>query len=162
MFRESARYCVIILLLLFPVELFAQQGLNSGGGTTSGSGGSSSFSIGQMMYHYFSGTSGSVAHGVQQPFEFTVISGVDEPYGISLSLSVYPNPTTDLIKLKVNDFTLPRMAYQLFDLTGKLIESQIIVEQEIEIFMGNLPSGIYILRVLDGRSELKSFRIVKH
>ena len=115
-----------------------------------------------MMYHYFSGTSGSVAHGVQQPFEFTVISGVDEPYGISLSLSVYPNPTTDLIKLKVNDFTLPRMAYQLFDLTGKLIESQIIVEQEIEIFMGNLPSGIYILRVLDGRSELKSFRIVKH
>jgi opacity protein-like surface antigen len=79
----------------------AQTRVNATGGNASGSGGSASYSVGQVAYQTKTGSSGSVAEGVQQPYEISVVSGIEKAIGISLSVSAYPNPTTDFLQLKV-------------------------------------------------------------
>ena len=91
-------------LLLLGLGLIgqAQETVPATGGNASGSGGSASYSIGQMVYTTNTGTNGSVAQGVQQPYEISVITGIEEAKGISLNCSAYPNPTIEFITLKVD------------------------------------------------------------
>ena len=64
-----------ILLLLFVILAFtfsisstsAQETIPASGGDAKGSGGSVSYSVGQLFYRIYPGTNGSVAEGVQQP-----------------------------------------------------------------------------------------------
>ncbi len=70
------------LLMLLPcfglADLQAQEALPASGNNASGSGGSSSYSVGQLVFSYKTGTTGSVTEGVQQPYEIQVITGIDD------------------------------------------------------------------------------------
>ena len=55
-------------LLLGLGGLQAQESPTAAGGEATGSGGTASYSIGQVVYTTNTGTNGSVAQGVQQPF----------------------------------------------------------------------------------------------
>jgi len=46
-------------------------------------------------------TSHAVAQGVQQPCEISIGTGIEEVEGITLQCSVYPNPATDILMLKI-------------------------------------------------------------
>ena len=67
------------------------------------------------------GAKGSVAQGVQQPFEISVITGLEEAQGINLSVRAYPNPTTDYLTLSISEFDISNLLYQLYDMQGKLL-----------------------------------------
>ena len=51
------------------LQIHAQESVNASGGDALGSGGSSSYSIGQVFYSNYTGASGSEAQGVQQADE---------------------------------------------------------------------------------------------
>ena len=58
---------------------YAQQSVNTTGGNASGSGGSVSYSLGQVVYTYHSSPSGQMNQGVQQVFESCeTVEGTDE------------------------------------------------------------------------------------
>jgi len=85
-----------VLLVLFSASsAMAQQGIVSGGGEGSGTGGSVSATCGQVFY---SSTQG-VSQGLQQPYEIFVVSSIESAQHISLSVKAYPNPTTDYLIL---------------------------------------------------------------
>lgn len=150
----------IVLFLLFSIHcLNAQQSVNASGGKGTGTGGSFSFSIGQIDYVAAVGTNGSVSEGVQQPFEIFVL-GTDEIPDIKLALSVYPNPTTDLLFIKNEDSNL-EFNYQLFDVTGKLLSSSAKMEQVNQIDMALFKTGTYILLIQTESNVTKSFKIIK-
>src|SRR5687767_5435176 len=86
-------------LLFGSVYMFAQQNTDAAGGNATGSGGSVSYSVGQIDYNYQTGSNGNLNQGLQQPYEI-FISGVDDP-AIQLGLSVYPNPSTNVLYLKI-------------------------------------------------------------
>ena len=93
----------IRLLLLNVVQLCigltcvcAQEGILPAGGNASGNIGSASYSIGQVFYITSSGTNGSVAQGVQQPYEISVITGMDEFKDMKLECYAFPNPATNM------------------------------------------------------------------
>ncbi len=70
----------------------------------SGSDGTASYTVGQVVYTTETGTNGySIAQGVQQPFEISVVTGIKEAKDISLSVSAYPNPTSDYLIVKVEN-----------------------------------------------------------
>jgi len=95
-------------IILFAATLFfgialqssAQKNTVASGGNASGSGGSASYAVGQVVYTTNTGINGSVAQGVQQPYEISTTVGINETT-IHLGMSVYPNPTTDYLQLKV-------------------------------------------------------------
>lgn len=77
----------------------AQQAVTGAGGEASGAGGTSSYSVGQVVYTTNTGTNGTVAQGVQQPYEISVVASVQEVQNISLEAVVYPNPAQNELRL---------------------------------------------------------------
>ena len=100
----------VLMLGLGLTGLQAQESVNATGSNASGSGGSASYSVGQVVYTTNTGTNGSMAQGVQQPYEILVATGLEEAKSINLTVSAYPNPTTDYLTLEVKDFELSNLS----------------------------------------------------
>jgi hypothetical protein len=132
------------------------------GGNASVSGGSVSYSIGQLVYQTPTGTNGSVAQGVQQPYEISVITAIEETLGINLAVSVYPNPTSDNLTMSITEFDISNLSYSLYDLQGRQLQSDRISGNQTIIVMSNLARAIYFIKVFQGNSEVKTFKVIKN
>ncbi|NQY09263.1 MAG: T9SS type A sorting domain-containing protein [Flavobacteriales bacterium] len=141
--------------------LQAQETVPATGGEATGEGGTSSYSVGQITYTTDNGTNGSVAKGVQQPYEISIVTGI-EATNINLELSVYPNPTTDRLTLAVKDTELNNLKFQLYDLSGKLIQQDQLRDQSTQISMQSLSAGTYLLKVSDNTKTIKIFKIIRN
>jgi len=142
----------------------AQNNLPTTGGNATGSGGSVSYSVGQVFYTTNTGVTGSVAQGVQQPYEISIISAIEEAIRIDITISATPNPTTEFITLKIDASTplsIQSLIYQLFDIQGKLLETKKIEGNETSIVMSNLIPAVYFLKVMQSEKEIKTFKIIK-
>ncbi len=163
--KVKGRRMVTVMLLsactFFLSPAMAQESINATGGNALGSGGSASYSVGQMVYTTYTGTNGSVAQGVQQPLEISIVTGIKES-GIKLSISVYPNPSTDYLTLEVKDFNLTTLTLQLYDMQGRLLQTQKISNSQTNIAMRNLDPAIYFVKVMEGNKEVKTFKIIKN
>ncbi|MEZ7931736.1 MAG: T9SS type A sorting domain-containing protein [Flavobacteriales bacterium] len=146
-------------LLLGLGGLHAQESPTAAGGEATGTGGTSSYSVGQVVYTTATGTNGSLAQGVQQPYEISVTIGIKET-SINLELSVYPNPTTDYLTLKVDDFET--LNFQLIDLQGKIIANKKVTNATTIIKMEELAKALYFLNVTKNNKVVKSFKIIKN
>jgi hypothetical protein len=149
----------VAFLLLGLEGLQAQESLTASGGDATGAGGSSSYSVGQVVYTTNTGSNGSVAQGVQQPYEISVTTGVNETT-INLELSVYPNPTTDYLTLKVEK--TEGLSYQLYDLQGKVIASKTVNGTSTNISLEEQPTATYFLNVVNNTQVVKTFKIIKN
>jgi hypothetical protein len=150
-----------LLLVLFTLAIKAQEAVPASGGTASGNGGSVSYTVGQVAYITISNGGGSVSQGVQQSFEIKVISGVEEKR-IDLQCSVYPNPANDYLRLKVENYNIESLRYQLFDIDGKLMLDNKIEGKETIILMEGMVPAAYFLKVTDNNKEVKTFKIIKN
>ena len=153
---------VIFCIFGYGMTIQAQNAIPASGSNASGSGGTVSYSVGQVVYTTYTSTSGSVAHGVQQPFEISVITGLEETKDINLICSVYPNPTSSFLTLKVENFNKEDLSFILFDSNGKLLERKMVTGNETIIPMTNLFSGIYFLKVINSEKEIKIFKIIRN
>lgn len=138
--------------------------VNASGGDASGTGGSVSYSVGQVFYTTASGTNASVSEGVQQPYEISVFTGLKDNAAIDLLYAVYPNPTSGKLTLKLYASTIPdikSMIYQLYDVNGKMIRSDQLKEKETSIEMSDLTSSAYYLRIIKNKKVIKTFKIIK-
>jgi hypothetical protein len=154
----------LLILLVFCLgftEVWAQKAVISAGANASGSGGSVSYSVGQIVYSTATGSTGTSNQGVQQPYEFFTV-GVDENPGINLQLTVYPNPTPSQVTLNTGSLDPANMTCYLYDSRGILLNTQIIQRGLTIIPMENLVTGMYVLKVLDGQSLLRTFKIIKN
>lgn len=159
--QKKQKQLLWTLLLVGSGYLHAQQSVGNAGGNGSGSGGTTAYSVGQVVYTTNTNTgSGSVAQGVQQPFEIQTLSGNDY-LKISLQMSVYPNPTQNNLTIEVKQDNLDNMQYQLFDLNGRLLLSTKILARTTPIEMSRYPEAVYLLKVFQKSKELKTFKIIK-
>lgn len=160
--HKRLKLSVVLLLSLGLIGLHAQTRFIATGGNALGSGGNASYSIGQVVYTTNKGTNGSVAQGLQQAFEISVVTGLNEAYGINLSVTVFPNPTTDYLILEVNDFDVSNLYFQLYNINGKLIQSKKITCNKTSIVMSNLVPATYFVKLVQGYNEVKMFKIIKN
>lgn len=152
---------VLFIVSIGVTPLWAQNGVVPAGGEASGSGGSVSYTLGQMSYLPLDGTNGSVAQGVQQPYEIFVVTGIEQAAGIDLNLSVYPNPATDFLILKTGNLEMSNLYYYLYDNNGILLENKVIIEDQTMVAMNRFSSAIYYLKVVQNNQEIKVFKIIK-
>ena len=158
--KKNRKKTITLLVLGFGLTTaHAQHAVTAAGGNASGSGGTSAFSVGQALYTTQNGSNGSVAQGVQQPYEISIVTDAS---GISLSFSVYPNPTTGFLILNVGNYKTQNLSFKLYDINGKLLESKKMENNETTILMGNNASGIYLLKIIESNKELKTFKIIKN
>jgi len=151
----------IAFLLLGLGGLHAQESPTATGGEATGTGGTASYSVGQVVYTTATGTNGSVPQGVQQPYEISTTVGINET-AINLELSVYPNPTTDYLTLKVDNFELSTLNFQLIDMQGKVIETKTVNSNATNISLEGQPTATYFLNVVKNNQIVKTFKIMKN
>jgi hypothetical protein len=158
----------LTLFLLFGLgltSLQAQESVNTSGGNASGSGGSASYTTGQVFYTTQANAFGTVSQGVQQTIVISVSTGYENVKGISLSCSVYPNPTNDFVILKVDasaNFNIKSMSYLLYEIHGKLLDNKKLAGKETIIDMSKLVPATYLIKVIEDHKEIKIFKIIKN
>ena len=150
----------LLFLLMFPIIGLSQEAIPAAGGDASGLGGTLSFTVGQLVYTSNSASNGSVAEGVQQPYEIYTTVGI-EITNISLDFIAYPNPTINNIVLSIKDFNNEKLNYQLYDMSGKLLKSNKVNAINTTIDMSELPVSNYVLNINNDSSIIKSFKIIK-
>jgi hypothetical protein len=162
---------LIILSGLTIVPLAAQQAVSSAGGNATGAGGAVSYTVGQVAYTFNTGTNGSVTQGVQQPYEISVVTTLKEIKEITLECSVYPNPASGFLKIKLSntedqEMKPENLRYSLYDISGKFLLENKLDGIETTIQMEGLPSSTYILKIIQINpatlKELKTFKIINH
>ncbi len=160
--HKSLKLTTGLMLVLGLTNLQAQKSVSVSGGDTSGSGGSVSYSVGQTVYQMHSGATGSQAQGVQQPYEISTVTGIDKSKLINFSAKVYPNPTSDYLILRIEDFERPDLSYELTDMSGKPLQSKIITDKETQINTMDFVPATYFLKVKENSQEIKTFKIIKN
>jgi hypothetical protein len=157
---------VSLVLLVTANLLQAQEAITSTGNNATGTGGSVSYSVGQIVCNTISSVSyGSIAQGVQQPFEISVVSGIEDEDEINLMISVFPNPTGGFLTLNIDvSFTsdLKSLDYKLYDMNGNLVKFKEITEYITSIDMSNFIPATYFLSVNDSGKVVKTFKIIKN
>ncbi len=153
-----------VILLFFTVSLttvMAQEAVPASGGDASGSGGSVSYTIGQVAYETNNGTGAHMVEGVQQPYEISVVTAIDEIIGITLSVSAYPNPVTDNLTLGIDGYGDPNLSYQLYNLNGRILKNEKITGTKTNIVMSGFVPATYFVKVVSGNQKVKTFKIIK-
>ncbi len=120
-----------------------------------------------------------MAQGVQQPYEISVVTGLEEAKDISLKVTAYPNPTPDYLTLEIDASTslsiqsisyqkdastllsIQSMSYQLFDMQGKVLQNQKITGYRTSIDMNNLVPSTYFVTVIQENKAIKTFKVIK-
>lgn len=165
------RQFFFIIAFFSAITLNAQNAVSCSGGEAVGSGGSSSFTVGQVFYTSV-GNSFSNSQGVQQPFkilsdpasykvgvipQITVLVKDTSP----INASIYPNPAINYIVLNIGNTILADLNYILYDLNGRAISTGIIQNKQTNISFPYLVTGAYTLQVIQHTKQLKSFIIIK-
>ena len=128
--------------------------------TAGGEAGTVSYTVGQVFVGITTSDKGSLTAGVQQAYEITIVEvGVTDRL-VTLEAAVYPNPVTDRLVLRVDDADAA-LCYTLLDANGRAIATDNIFDVQTSIEMGNLVQGVYFLRVDDGDTAVRTFKIVK-
>ena len=161
--NKTLFFLAFLLSFLLSFSMNAQtshQVLSATGGDATGSGGTVAFSVGQIVYTTSTGTTGSVAQGVEQAYEIYSV-GIKET-ALNISLSVFPNPTSDFLTLKVQDYNNEALSYNLLDEQGKSVLNEQITNQDTQVAMSTLARGIYFINVLQANKKIQTFKIINN
>jgi len=156
------RIYLILIALVVCVNAFAQEVVVASGGEAGGSYGSISYSIGQTFYSANIGAIGQANEGVQQPFEIYDVTDVQSAISGVISLSAFPNPTSDYLTLHIESDDIEGFDCAMYDISGKEILQKRIISSETSFDMNSLPSATYFIRVTKQNREVKTFKIVKN
>lgn len=156
-------FYIMAFLLLCLSSLHGQQGLTASGGEAGGTGGSMSFSVGQIAFESYTGTSGMISQGVQQAYLEIMVG--NEALTDNFSIRLFPNPSASFTSISMDELdpstALASFSYQLYDLYGHLINVEVIQSSLNRIPTSDLVPGMYILKVFYKNQPIKTFRFIK-
>jgi hypothetical protein len=160
----SYKITKLFVAFLFSTSLSglqAQENTVSASGNASGIEGTVSYSVGQVAYLTKSGTEGTITEGIQQPFEILIPTGIEDEKGITLECLLYPNPSDEFVKLKIENRDINNLGYHLLNMNGVLLQTMKISDKETLISMDGLEKSTYILVITQNEKVLKTFQVIK-
>jgi len=159
--RKIKLLCSLFIFCAVIEAVNAQETVPAAGGSATGTGGSVTYTVGQVADSVLTGTNGFIVQGVQQPYEISTVTAIEGTEDITLGYSVYPNPTEGMIRLVIKSFNDGDFRFQLYNLSGIVLQEAKITDEETEISMENHTSAVYFLRIIRDNREVKVFKIVK-
>ncbi|MDQ6529069.1 T9SS type A sorting domain-containing protein [Flavobacterium sp. LHD-85] len=160
--RNQRAFLVLFFTSIsFVTKLYSQESIVVTGGKGTGTGGTASYSIGQIADVRLQGSGGSAQEGIQQPYEIATLNN-EEFDEISLVMAAFPNPVVDELNLIVANNKFESLSYNLFDINGKIIAKALsITSSETKVSMQGLTQGVYFLAVNNNSKAIKTFKIIK-
>lgn len=89
------------------------------------------------------------------------ITGIDEVTSGSANMNIYPNPVSDKLKIEFEMETNAAVEYKLYNSAGKVVKTgnpgvKADKFKNISVNVSDLPSGLYIVSVIGGKSRITS------
>jgi hypothetical protein len=138
--------------------VYSQEAIPVSGGEAIGFWGPDSYTVNQAFYTTNIATFDAVSQGMQHSFEFKICNNFWLK-NLNLTAVTYPNPTEDIILLKIKDHALHNLRYTFFDANGGSIASDVVAISSAQIQMKDLCKGMYVLKVSKKNKSLKSLKI---
>lgn len=151
-----SRLLPLVLLLVGGSPVLGQQAIVPAGGEATGSGGTVSWTLGQVDYEASQSSGGSVQRGVQQPYEWLVMAADEESRP---TVSVRPNPTADQVRLEWNEPLPTGARYLVSSSTGALIDEGPATGTTLSIPLERHASGRYVVRIIAGDRILNTLTL---
>lgn len=154
---------VILIVFIFSLSLAseAQTAVISSGSNAAGSRGSVSYTIGQLTDRTIIGPEGSLTQGIQQPYEITIATAIENEHLVILEYRIYPNPTAGKITLVIRPEEEDDYSFRLYNITGVMLLERKVESAETEIQMDSLSPDVYFLIVFRNNAEVKVFKVIK-
>lgn len=156
---------IILFLLGFVIvfELYGQsinpELISSSADTYSNSSYQLDWSIGECVTATFNSSNTMLTQGFHQGlWEITAI----KTFRSDISISFFPNPTSDFIYLKSNDYNSNYLQYVITDLIGKVILKNKITSEKEQINVSNFNSGTYFLTIYEESKQIQTFKLIKN
>ena len=139
-------------------DSFGQNAVSTTGGHIKSSGGSTSFTVGQVAYVLKKGNGSYLNEGVQQVY--TKKTTPIEELVYLKEVQLYPNPTQETMTLILSSMADVQVRYTIMDYLGKEIKNGNILSEKSDISLRDLPAGSYYIS-LKSKKEIRIFKIVK-
>jgi len=158
--KNKKNLLLMAILIAGSFELSAQQATVTAGGEATGTGGTQSFSVGQVFYSQISSSSGSVNQGVQQ--SYVISTSLEHPNNhIQLELLAYPNPTRDYLHLKIEGQESKELRFRMIDMKGQILETGSAFNGTT-INVQDYAVSTYFLQIIESDRIIQSFKIIKN
>ena len=140
------------LSLSFGLKAQDLEVISASGDYEESTGGSLSYTVGEVVIETVETTSNDLTQGFQQEniFVLSVIT-----YNNEFDVSVFPNPTTDFVNVQSST----KSVVNIYDVSGKLVHTQNVNEID-KIEMGNYERGMYQLVFIKDQEQLKTIKVL--
>lgn len=125
--------------------------LSSNGGYETNGNLSMEWTMGEFSSSTSSNGNLLITEGFQQGGDISI--GIDE-LTINLDITIYPNPTDDLIHISRSDKDDVNLFIQLYNSDGKLISDSQLVDRRSTIELSNYAAGKYSLSITTESGDL--------
>jgi hypothetical protein len=161
-------YILFIGLFFFKTYIHSQkispQSINSSGKKMSQSNGSITYTVGELVVLSQTSSQGTgLKSGFSAGATLTTLS-IKEPDINIMDVSVFPNPTSSLLNIKINHTKVNNFVISITDLQGREIykETYSNFSNTIGINMASFSKGNYMLSIKDKElQELGVYKIIK-
>lgn len=161
LFTKTIATVATLLLFFINNNLYSQERLLASGGDIAGGNGSVGYSVGQILQNVAGGTGGSVFQGIQFFFPTATLSVFD--LETNMELKAYPNPTSSVFNINLQENTAKDMTYELYNLLGQSVLKGSIVGTTTVIEVSHLPNAVYLLRIKDPNNRIiKTLKLIKN
>lgn len=118
-----------------------------------------SYTLGESIINTLENPNLKITQGFHQTK--LMVTAIDEMESLAINIKAYPNPVTDNLSLVVSEMLSTETTYALFNSYGELIFQKKLDALNTKISFQNLVPAVYILKVGQGATTLKSFKVIK-
>jgi hypothetical protein len=108
------------------------------------------------VFFYTKGDYYASNEGVQNGMTINPIKSIN-----NIAVSIYPNPTSDVVFFKVQDLYYNNLAYKIYNNVGIEILNGRIVNSNTYVSLRQLPASTYVIKVYRAYEESISYQIIK-
>ncbi len=146
-------------------QSIAPQSVNSGGTEMIQSNGSLSFTVGELVVLSQTDSQGNTLGGGFSAGATLTTLSVQETDAAVLDVNVFPNPTSDLVNIRINYSTVDQVVVTITDLEGKEVFNGLYagISNTIGINTAAYAPGTYVLSLKNNNNQvLGTYKIIKH
>jgi hypothetical protein len=118
------------------------------------------WSIGELATETYTGSQNTLTQGFHQGTY--IVTSIDENPLLEFTITAFPNPTSDFISLKVESSKVESLQYTITDLSGRVLQTNKLLENNQQISFLNYAVGTYFITVQQNSKLVKSFKIIKN
>ena len=74
-------------------------------------------------------------------------TGISDGFENKKELSLYPNPASDIVTLKIDNSNNTELTLNIYNLMGELVKSEMLKQNQQQINIGDLSSGVYMVTI---------------